>query len=184
MFFIFFNFMRSEIYVYIYIFIYIYIYIWCEAFSYIIKHRTSVFPRKRALEVFEFKNCDDCSVNIKFPQADQNLLQRRTCFYLHVGLVFLKLFGPHASFAHLFLHFVGFGCFCFLFFIMQICMWLSINLKTNNKTKMSKHMQIYEYSCSVFKRNCLMRSASHLPLRPVAECYTYIYIYIYIHELI
>ena len=42
-------------------------------------------------------------------------------------------------------------------------------------------MQIYEYTCSVFKRKCLMRSASHLPLRPVAECYMYIYIYIYIY---
>ena len=70
----------------------------------------------------------------------------------------------------------------FVLFIMQICMWLWINLKNNNnKNKIKKPMQINEYSCSVFKRNCLMRSASHLPLRPVAECYKYIYIYIYIH---
>ena len=80
---------------------------------------------------------------------------------------------------------IVFVCFfCFLFFIIQNCMWLSINLKKNNKTQMSKHMQIYEYSCSVFKRKCLMRSASHLLLRPVAECYTYIYIYIYIYMCI
>ena len=47
--------------------IYIYIYMWCEAFSYSVKHRKIVLPRKLALEVFEFKNCDGCSVNIKFP---------------------------------------------------------------------------------------------------------------------
>ena len=35
------------IYIYIYIYIlYIYIYIWCEAFSYSVKHRTMVLPRK------------------------------------------------------------------------------------------------------------------------------------------
>ena len=45
---------------------------------------------------------------------------------------------------------------------------------------MWKHMQIYEYNCNVFKRNCLMRSASHFPLRTIAECYKYVlYIYIY-----
>ena len=36
-----------------------------------------------------------------------------------------------------------------------------------------KNMQIDECSCRVFKSKCLMRSASHPPLRPFAECYKY-----------
>ena len=32
-------------------------------------------------------------------------------------------------------------------------------------------MQLYECNCSVFKSKCLMRSASHPPLRPFAKCY-------------
>ena len=53
MFFILFNFMRSDIYIYIYkyisvyIYTYIYIYIWCEAFSYSVKHRKIVLPLKK-----------------------------------------------------------------------------------------------------------------------------------------
>ena len=32
------------------------------------------FREKNALEVFDFKKCDECFVNMKFPSADQNLL--------------------------------------------------------------------------------------------------------------
>ena len=89
----------------------IYIYIWCEAFSYRVKHRKHL-ASAFVLEVFEFNTCDDFSVNIKFPQADQHLLCRITFFYLHFGLVFLELLGPHARFAYFFDMF----CLVFVFY--------------------------------------------------------------------
>ena len=46
--------------------------------------------------MFDFKKCDDFSVSIKFPSADQNLLWRRSFWVLHSGLVLLKLFERHA----------------------------------------------------------------------------------------
>ena len=105
--------------------IYIYIYIWCEAFSYRVKHRKHL-ASAFVLEVFEFNTCDDFSVNIKFPQADQHLLCRITFFYLHFGLVFLELLGPHARFAFCFDMF----CFVFVFFIMQIACGCELFFKT------------------------------------------------------
>ena len=113
-------------YTHIYIYIYcVYIYIYGAKHSPItLNIEKWCFLGKLTLEVFDFKQCDDFSVNIKFPQADQNLLQRRTLFYLHVGLVFLKLLGPHASFAHLFRHVCWCFQFCVCWFLMQTCMWL------------------------------------------------------------
>ena len=60
------------------------------------------FRENSKLDVFDFKQCDDFSINIQFPSADQNFLKRRTFWGLHFGFVLLKLFEPHASFRHLF----------------------------------------------------------------------------------
>ena len=102
---------------------------------------------------------------------------------ISIGLVFLKLFGPHASFAHVFSTcvFVVFSFLCLLFSNANLHVVVNCFLKTILNQTMSKHMQLDECSCSVFKRKCLMRSASHLPLRPVTACYKYIYIYIYMN---
>ena len=54
------------------------------------------FREISTLEVFDFKKCDDFSVSIKFPSADQNLLWRRSFWVLHSGFVLLKLFETHA----------------------------------------------------------------------------------------
>ena len=68
------------------------------------------------LEVFDFKTCDDFSVNIKFPSADQNLLKRIIFWLVFFSLVLFKLFELHASFEHFSTFVVGFLCFCFCFF--------------------------------------------------------------------
>ena len=57
--------------------------------------------KTHTLEVFDSKQCDDCSVDIKFLSADQNLLWRRIVWHLHFGLVLLKLLG----------HLINFMCF-------------------------------------------------------------------------
>ena len=58
----------SNIYICIYIYIYIiYIYIWCEHYPIALNIEKSCFRGKMTLEVFDFKHCDDCSINIKFP---------------------------------------------------------------------------------------------------------------------
>ena len=91
-------------YIYIHIYIYIYIYIYCVKHSPIgLNLETLCFREINELSVFDFKTCDDFSVNIKFPSADQNRLWRRTCWLLHFSLVLLKLFVTHASFAIFFL---------------------------------------------------------------------------------
>ena len=43
------------------------------------------FREKKQLKVFDFKNCDDVSVNIKFHFADQHLLKRRMLLRLPFG---------------------------------------------------------------------------------------------------
>ena len=73
---------------------------WCDAISYMVKHRTMVLPRKQYLGGVRLQTCDEFSVNIKFPSADQNILKRIPCWRLHCGLVLLKLFEKHARFAH------------------------------------------------------------------------------------
>ena len=52
--------------------------------------------------MFDFKNCNEFSFNIKFPSADQNILKRIILWLLHFSLVLLKVFAPRGSFAVLF----------------------------------------------------------------------------------
>ena len=59
-------------------------------------------PRKSKLEVFDFNNCDDCSVNIQFPYADQNLLKRIIFWLLSLIHLLLKTPQLHAMILHIF----------------------------------------------------------------------------------
>ena len=36
--------------------------------------KNSAFAKKSTLHVFDFKNCNDLSINIKFPIEDQNIV--------------------------------------------------------------------------------------------------------------
>ena len=81
------------------------------------------FREKMNLEVFDFKNCDDFSINIKFPSADQHLLWRRIFWLLHFGLVLLKLLETCASFLNRFKH------FCSSLFLVFFLQWSYLCLK-------------------------------------------------------
>ena len=73
------------------------------------------FREKSTLDVFDVKQCYDFSANIKWGEADHNILKRIRFLRLQFGVVLLKLFEPHASFAHLFRYvlFDMFVCYCF-----------------------------------------------------------------------
>ena len=68
-----------------------------------------------------------------------------------------------------------FFCFLFLFFYTRQLHAVVNDLLKNKKNKKHKktneNMQINECSYSVFNSKCLMLSASHLHMRPFAECY-------------
>ena len=96
-------------------------------FAYVAKHslialniKKWYFREKSTLDVFDLKKCYDCSVNIKFPAADQNMLKRRTGWLFHIVLALLKLFAQHASFVYCFEH------LCLLFNAKLACGWESI----------------------------------------------------------
>ena len=70
--------------------------------------------------MFDLEHCDDLSVNIKFPSADQNRVKRRIVWLLHFSLMFLKLFELHARFfAYVFRMFV-FVLFFVVFVVRNI----------------------------------------------------------------
>ena len=108
------------------------------------------FCENNNLEVFDFKQCYDFSVNIKFLPADQNLLQRTTFWLLSSSYLHLNKSQLHSSIC----------IFLDIFFFTAACKFAYFQSK---------------FFFQFFFKN-LMRSASHPLLRPFAECYKYAYL--------